>query len=66
MGRQRQFEPLSSSRLAGTRGQAAVMHVERQLSKFRCRACMSVDVSFQGTAGARRENRSGQQWAESG
>jgi len=36
------------------------VHVERQRPKLRRRTWMSVDVSFQGTAIVRRENRGAQ------
>ena len=60
-GRQYQFEPLSRGRSAGTYGQAVASRVERQLQKLRRRAYISADVSFEGTAVCRRENRGGQQ-----
>jgi len=61
LGRQRQFEPLSRGRSADTCGQAAASRVERQLQKFRRLAYISADVSFEGTAVCRLENRGGQQ-----
>jgi len=44
---------------------SAAQASESTLSKFRHRTWMSIDVSFQGKAVGRRENRCGQQWVGS-
>ncbi len=65
LGRQRQFEPVTSSQSAVALRPSASSLVDRQLLRFRREMRMPGDVSFQGGTVSRPENCGGRQWVES-